>query len=72
MSTWLLTSLVYMTIPMCLAARHVRPHGDVEDIAASGISQVELLLIAQGISLVPEKIQEVGECRVVLLKKEEI
>ena len=54
---------------MCLAARHVRPHGDVEDVTACSVGQVELLLVAQGVSLVPEKVQKVGESGVVLLKK---
>ena len=61
--------LCYQEPPMCLTARHVRPHGDVEYITACSIGQVELLLVAQGVSLVPEKVQKVGESGVVLLKK---
>ena len=61
--------LCHQELPMCLAARHVRPHGDVEDVTACSVGQVELLLVAQGVSLVPEKVQKVGETGVVLLKK---
>ena len=64
--------LCHQELPMCLAAGHVRPHGDVEVITACSIGQVELLLVAQGVSLVPEKVQKVGESGVVLLKKKVI
>ena len=55
---------------MSLAPRHVSPHVDVEDVAARDVGHVELLLVAQGIALVPEKVQEVGEAGMVLVKKE--
>ena len=58
--------LCHQELPMCLAARHVRPYGDVEDVAVCSIGQVELLLVAQGEVLVPEKVRKVRESRVVL------
>ena len=59
-----------MVLPVGLAPRHVSPHVDVEDVAAREVGHVELLLVAKGIALVPEEVQEVGEARMVLVKKE--
>ena len=52
------------------ASGHVGLHVEVEDVAAGEVSCVELLLVAQGVSLVPEKIQKVREARVILVRKE--
>ena len=50
------------------ASRHIRLHVEVEDIAAGEEGLVESLFIAQGVSLVPEEVQEVREAGVVLEK----
>ena len=54
------------------AARHVCLHVEVEDVAAREVSFVESLYVAQGVSLVPEEVQEVGEAGVVLVEKNKI
>ena len=54
-------------LPVGHASGHVSLHVEVEDVAAGGVGCVELLLVAQGISLVPEKIQEVREAGVILV-----
>ena len=61
-----------LTLPVLSVGRtsgHVSLHVEVEDIAAGGVGCVELLLVAQGVSLVPEKIQEVREAGVVLVRR---
>ena len=61
-----------LTLPILPVGRtsgHVSLHVEVEDIAAEGVGCVELLLVAQGVSLVQEKIQKVREAGVILVKK---
>ena len=62
--------LTLPVLPVALAPGHVGPHVEGEDVATGEVGHIELLLVAQGISLVPEKVQEVGEAGVVLVKKE--
>ena len=56
-------------LPVSLAPGHISPHVKVEDVAAGEVGHVELLLVAQGVSLVPEEVQEAREAGVVLEKK---
>ena len=60
--------LALPVLPVSLAPGHVSLHVEVEDAAAREVGRVELLLVTQGVSLVPEKVQKVGEARVVLAK----
>ena len=60
--------LALPVLPVVLAPGHVGPHVEGEDVAAREVGHIELLLVAQGVSLVPEKIKEVGEAGVVLVK----
>ena len=62
--------LTQPVLPVGLAPRHVSPHVDVEDIAAGDVGHVELLLVAKGIALDPEEVQELREAGMVLVKKE--
>ena len=55
-------------LPVSLASGHVGLHVEVEDAAAREVGCVELLLVAQSVSLVPEKVQKVREAGVVLAK----
>ena len=55
-------------LPVGRASGHVSLHVEVEDAAAREVGCIELLLVAQGVSLVPEKVQKVGEAGVVLAK----
>ena len=51
------------------AARHICLHVEVEDVAAREVSFIESLFVAQGVSLVPEEVQEAREAGVVLKRK---
>ena len=55
---------------MGVAPRHICLHVDVEDVAARKVRFVESLFVAQGVSLVPEEVQEVREAGMVLVKIE--
>ena len=61
-----------LTLPVLsvgCASGHVSLHVEVEDVAAREVSFVESLFVAQGVSLVPEEVQEAREAGVVLKRK---
>ena len=48
--------------------KHIRLHADAEGITSSGEDQAKLRLAIEGKALVPEKVQEMRKCWVVLQK----
>ena len=60
--------LMLPVLLVSLASGHVGLHVEVEDAAAREVGCVELLLVAQSVSLVPEKVQKVREAGVILAK----
>ena len=58
--------LALPVLPVGLAPWHVGPHVEGEDVAAGEAGQVELLLVAESVPLVPEEVQEAGEAGVIL------
>ena len=48
--------LAHSVLPTRRAARHVRPHVQVEVVAAQVEGEIELLLVAEGEALIPEQL----------------